>query len=65
MAKLDHLLSQESEARRAAAEARTAAERERHLMRAERYADQAWILAEETPGCPHIPSEVWAWSKAA
>ncbi len=59
MPELDRLLSREAEARRAAAEARTSSERERHLMRAERYADRAWILAENTPDCPHVPSEVW------
>jgi hypothetical protein len=36
------------------------AAREIHLMLAERYADEAWTLAEETPGCAPIPSAVWA-----
>jgi hypothetical protein len=57
---IDHLLNRESEEREAAGKATSPHAREIHLMLAERYADEAWILAEETPGCAPIPSAVWA-----
>jgi hypothetical protein len=57
---IHHLLNREAEEREAAAKASSLHAREIHLMLAERYADEAWILAEETPGCAPVPSAVWA-----
>ena len=54
------LLAAERREREAADHAKASEARDAHVMRAERYADRAWSLAEEDNECPHIPSGVWA-----
>lgn len=54
------LLDAERRERAAADEAKANDTRDRHVMLAERYADQAWSLAENDRDCPHVPSTVWA-----
>lgn len=48
----------ERKERAAARMAKTARVRDLHVMKAERYADRAWSLAENAKG-PYVPSGLW------
>jgi hypothetical protein len=57
-AEVRHFLALEQQERQAASRASDTATRDRHIMAAERYADRAWSLNEETDD-PHWPSGLW------
>ena len=56
---LNLCLAREREERRLAATASDAVAYDTHFMRAERFADQAWAIAEDHD-IPFIPSAIWA-----
>jgi hypothetical protein len=57
-AEVRHFLALEQQERQAANRAIDSASRDHHVMAAERYADRAWSLNEETDD-PHWPSGLW------
>ncbi|WP_404711840.1 hypothetical protein [Sphingomonas sp. MMS24-J13] len=58
-AALEDLLTAERREREAAEQAANDLVRDRHFMAAERLADRAWSIAEQTRGCPPVPSSIW------
>lgn len=56
---IDRLLVREQEERAAASVATDAEARDRHFMRAERYADRVWSL-QEAHDLPYRASGLWA-----
>ena len=57
--KIGALVNAEKRERERAAEKAAGAARDRHVMRAERHADEAWSLAENDPEAEPVPSPIW------
>jgi hypothetical protein len=55
---VEYCVRLERKERAAARMAKTARVRDLHVMKAERYADRAWSLAEAAEG-PYVPSGLW------
>lgn len=59
MTKIERLIAQSETEMRRAAGATTAAEKDRHVMRAERLLDEAWRLNEADASLPPFDSGLW------